>query len=144
MLHLTVCYLNATINRKTLKADPEIGTDKSRQTWQKLLVEFSGNGFPLPKYCIVGFSLGLQPNCTLLAVRIPTTGRLPDPAADTCWNKMLPLAEYAYKLSTHSFTNSIPFKFDLGNTLAIPVDVLVGQCKHNSLRSQGVAVLVER
>ena len=34
ILHLTVGYLNATINRKTQKWDPEIGTDRSSRTLQ--------------------------------------------------------------------------------------------------------------
>jgi hypothetical protein len=37
-----------SINRNTLKPEPEIGTDRSRKTWQNLPDDGYGAGFGLP------------------------------------------------------------------------------------------------
>jgi len=45
ILHRTVTYLTATINRKTWKGEPETGTDGSSQTRQNPRVDGYGYGF---------------------------------------------------------------------------------------------------
>ena len=60
ILHITVTYVTATINRKTRKGEPETGTNGSGQTWQTPRVE--GYGFGLPRSSGLGFWTVLEPN----------------------------------------------------------------------------------
>jgi len=83
MLQLTVRYLNATINRKIWKQEPEIETDGSSRTWQNLRVDGDGSGVGPPSSSGSGCWTGLEPNRTIILVQTRTAGRLPRPVANT-------------------------------------------------------------
>jgi len=83
ILRLTVGYLNATINGKTLHTEPEIGTDGSSQTREILQVDRYGSGFGPPRRCWSSFWTVLEPNRTIFLVRNRTAGGLPGPVANT-------------------------------------------------------------
>jgi len=80
---LTVRYLNATINRTTRNAKPEIGPDGSNQTQQNPQVDGYGAGFGPPRSCGSGFWTFLEPNKTVFPVQTRTAGGLPRPVANT-------------------------------------------------------------
>jgi hypothetical protein len=60
------------------------------------------------------------------------------------WDTMLPLAESAYNMSTHSSTDRSPFELDPEYTPSIPLDFVAGQRQHDEMWSQEGAVFVER
>jgi len=82
-LQLTVWYLNATINRKTWNAEPEIGPDRSSQTRQNLQVEKYRAGFWPPRTSGSGFWTVLEPNQTIFPVHTRTAGGVLGPIANT-------------------------------------------------------------
>jgi hypothetical protein len=77
--------VNATINRKTQNAEPEIGTDRSRQIRESLRVDGYGCGLGQQRGSGLGFWTGLGPNRIVFVVHTWTTGRLPGPVADTIY-----------------------------------------------------------
>ena len=79
----TVGYLNATINRTTRHAQPEIGPDGSSQTRQNPRVDWYGSGFGPPRLSGSGFWTVLEPNRPGFAGQTRTAGRLPGPVANT-------------------------------------------------------------
>ena len=83
ILWLTVEYPNATIDRKTWKAELDIGTDRSSQTWQNPWVDWYWSGFGPPWGNRLGFWTGLEPNRSIVEVQTRTAGRLPGLIADT-------------------------------------------------------------
>ena len=83
ILRLAIAYLNATINRKTPKLEPAIGTDGSSQTWQNPQVDGYGSGFGPPRCSGSGFWTGLDLNWTVLAVQTWIAVGLPGPVANT-------------------------------------------------------------
>jgi len=82
-LHLTVAYINATINHKTPNSEPEIGTNWSSKTRHNPWVDEYKSGFGLPRGSGSGFCLGPEPNWPVIAVQTQTAGRLPRPIANT-------------------------------------------------------------
>jgi hypothetical protein len=60
------------------------------------------------------------------------------------WDTMLPLAEFADNMSTHSSTDRSPFELDPGYTPSIPLDFVAGQRQHDEMWSLEGAVFVER
>jgi len=82
-LHITVTYLTATINTKTRKAEPETGTDGSRQTRQNPRVDGYGYRLGLPRSSGLGFWIGLELNWTVFPVQTRTAGGSPGPVANT-------------------------------------------------------------
>jgi len=80
---LTVGYLNATINRTTRNAKPEIGPNAYSQTRQDWWVDGYGATFGLPRSSGLGFWTVLELNWTIFPVQTWIAGRLPGPAANT-------------------------------------------------------------
>jgi len=76
ILRLTVGYLHATINRKTLQAEPVIGPEGSTQTWQNLGVDRYWCGLELSRPSRVGFGTGQALIWTIFPIWTHTTGRL--------------------------------------------------------------------
>jgi len=109
---MTVGYLNATINRKTWKLDPEIGTDGSSQTRQNPRVDRYGYGFGPPRSCRSGFWMGLEPNWTVFLVKTRTAGRLPGPIANTSSDGAFVTLFLCFDYSIRQFTmtSSINYK----------------------------------
>ena len=87
---MTVGYLNATINRKAREWEPEIGTDKSIQIRHNPLVDRYGYWFGLQRSCGSGFWTVLEPNRTISAVQSQTASGLPEPVANTWWERLHP------------------------------------------------------
>lgn len=56
---------------------------------------------------------------------------------------MLPLAEYAHNMSTHSSSNQSLFKLNLGYTTTIALDFVAGQQQHDALQSHKGIMFVE-
>jgi len=83
MSYLTVGYLNANVNRKTWKREPEIRTDGSRQTQQNPQIDRYGYGFCLAKSSWSGFWIDLERNWTGFLVQTWTAGGLPGPIGNT-------------------------------------------------------------
>jgi len=83
LLQLTVGYLNATINRKTRNAEPDIGTDGSSQARQNPRVHRYGAGFRPPRLSGSAFWTGLELNQPVFAGQTQTAGGLPGPVANT-------------------------------------------------------------
>jgi len=83
ILQLTVGYLNATINRKTRNAEPDIGTDGSSQTRQNPQVDWYGSRLGLPRLSGSGFWMVLELNRPVFAGQTWTAGRSPGPVANT-------------------------------------------------------------
>jgi len=77
ILQLAVWYLNATINRKTRKPAPEIGTDGCSQTWQNQQVDWFGSGYGLPRCGRLGLWTGFELNQNFSAVWTRTPGGFP-------------------------------------------------------------------
>jgi len=82
ILHITVTYLTATINRKTRKQKLESGTGGSSQTQQNLWVDGYGYWFGLPRSSGSGIWTGLEPNRTIFPVQTQTSGGSPGPVAN--------------------------------------------------------------
>jgi hypothetical protein len=68
---------------ETQNAEPEIGTDRSSQTWQNLLVDRYRSRFGQPTFNKSGFWTGLEPNRPGFAVQNLIASRLPGPVATT-------------------------------------------------------------
>jgi len=68
---------------ETRNTEPEIGTDRSSQTWRNLQDDGYGSEFGPPRVCGSGFWTGLEPNRQIFAVQTQTAGRLPGPVANT-------------------------------------------------------------
>jgi hypothetical protein len=83
ILRFTIGYLNTTTNRNPRKPELEIGNDGSSQTRHNLWVDRYRSRVGLPGCSGLGWSPGVEPNRTILAVRIQTTGWLPGPVANT-------------------------------------------------------------
>jgi hypothetical protein len=81
-LRLTIRYLNATINRKTRKIEPEIATDGSSQTRQNLRVDGYVSWFCPPRRGGWDFWTILEPNQIVIEVRTRTAGRSPGSVAN--------------------------------------------------------------
>jgi len=83
ILQLTVGYLNATINRKTRNARPEIGPTRSSQSGRNLQVDgFRARSGP-PWNSGSGLRTVLEPNLTVFPVQTPTAAGFPGPVANT-------------------------------------------------------------
>jgi hypothetical protein len=54
-LRLAIGYQNATMNGKTCKPEPEIGSNRSSQGWQYPLVDRYRSGFGPPRCSGLGF-----------------------------------------------------------------------------------------
>jgi len=83
IIRLTLGYLNATMNRTTWNAIPEIRPGGLRQTRRNQGVDSYGAGFGLPRSSGSGFWQVLDPNQTVFPVQIWTTGGLPAPIVTT-------------------------------------------------------------
>jgi hypothetical protein len=83
ILRLTVVYLNVTINSKTRNTEPEIWPDGSSQWLQISLVDRYGSGFSLPRRCVSGFWMVLEPNSIIFPVQTWTAAGLPGPVTNT-------------------------------------------------------------
>jgi len=83
ILRLIVGYQNATKNRITPNAKPEIDPDRCSQTRQNPWVDGYGAGFGPPRSCRSGIWTVLEPNQTVLPVQTRTAGGLPGPIANT-------------------------------------------------------------
>jgi len=68
---------------ETRNAEPEIGTDGSRQTRRNLRVDGYGSGFGPPSVCRSGFWTVLELNRPVFAVQTRTAGALPGPVANS-------------------------------------------------------------
>ena len=82
-VHLTVGYLNGSINRTGRNAKPEIGPEGSCQTRRNPLVDGYGAGFGPPRISGSGIWTVLEPNRTVFPVQTRTAGGLPGPVANT-------------------------------------------------------------
>jgi len=101
ILRLTVRYLNATINRTTLNAKPEIGPDGSSQTRCNPQIDGYGAGFGPPRSSGSGFWTVLEPNRTVFLVQTRTAGGLPRPVANTTCDRLTyPIYHDYWPLST--------------------------------------------
>jgi len=86
ILHRTVTYLTANMNRKTRKGDPDTGTDRHSHTRQYPRVDRYVYGFGPPRGFDSGFWTGLESNWTVFPVQTRIAGGLPGPFANTnCW-----------------------------------------------------------
>jgi len=83
ILRLEVQYLNVSINRKTWKPEPEIGTDGSSQPSQNPCVDGWGSGFGLPRTSYARFWTVLELKWIIFVVRTCTTRGIPEPIAIT-------------------------------------------------------------
>jgi len=83
VLQLTVGYLNATINRKTQNAEPEIGHDRSSHTQRNPWVEGYGARFGPPRSSGLGVWTVLEPTRTVFPVPTRTADSSPGPVANT-------------------------------------------------------------
>jgi hypothetical protein len=83
LLHITVTYLTATINRKTLKGEPETVTDGSSQARHSGWVDRSGYWLGLPTTSGSGYWTGLELNRIVFPVQTRTADALPRPIAYT-------------------------------------------------------------
>jgi len=86
-LRLTVEYLNATINRTSRNAKPDIGPDASNQTRRNPCVVGYGAGFGQPRSCRSSFWTVLEPNRTVFPVQTRTACGLPWPIANSIENQ---------------------------------------------------------
>jgi hypothetical protein len=68
---------------ETQNAEPEIGTDGSRQTRRNPRVDGYGSGFGPPRVCGSGFWPVHEPNWPVFAVQTRTAGGLPGPVDNT-------------------------------------------------------------
>jgi len=91
ILHLTGGYVNATINRKTRKWEPEIGTDGFSQTQQNPQVHWYGCWFGPARNSGSGFRTVQNPKRTGFPVHTPTAGGLPGPVVSTTYISLLDL-----------------------------------------------------
>jgi hypothetical protein len=83
ILHITVRYQNATINRNTRKAEAEIEPNGSSQSQRNPQVDGYGYGFGPPRGCGSGLWSVLEPNQTVYSFQTRTAGGLPKPVANT-------------------------------------------------------------
>ena len=83
ILHKTVGCVNATINRKARKLEPEMGTNVSGQTRQNSRVDGKGSGFVPPRRSGSSFWMVLEPNRTFFPVQTRAAGGSPGPVANT-------------------------------------------------------------
>jgi len=83
ILQLTVGYLNATTNRKTWNAEPEIGIKGSSLTRHHLRVDGYGSGFCPPLGSELAFRMGQELTWPVFTIRTRTAGVLPEPVAHT-------------------------------------------------------------
>jgi len=74
-----VAYLNATINRKTRNAEPDIGSDKFSQTRQKPQFDGCRSGIAPPRLRGSGFWTGLEPTDLRLKAKHGPLAGYPDP-----------------------------------------------------------------
>ena len=74
ILRLAKGYLNATINSNTWKLEPEVGTNRSGQTWWNPHDTRYRSGFGPPRCSGSGFWTGFELNWTILAVQTQTAG----------------------------------------------------------------------
>jgi len=77
IVRLTVEILNGTITGETQNPVPEIGTNRSRQSWQDLRVGGHQYGFGATRGSRAGFWTDLGPNKTIYAVHPWLTCRVP-------------------------------------------------------------------
>jgi hypothetical protein len=85
--------INSSISKcdhkcETRNADPEIGTDRSSQTWRNPRVDRYRFWCGPPSVCRSGFWTVLEPHWPSVPVQTQTAGGLPGPVANTrsiCW-----------------------------------------------------------
>jgi len=78
-----VGYLNATINRTTRNAEPDLGPDECSHTRRYMRVARYGAVSRPPTCCGLSFWTVQEPNRTLFPVQTQTAGRSPRPIANT-------------------------------------------------------------
>jgi len=83
ILRLPEAFQNATINRTTREAVPQIGTDRSSQTLQNPQVDRYRSEFGQPRSGGSGCWMCVAPNQSIIAVRTRTAGRSAGPVANT-------------------------------------------------------------
>jgi len=89
ILQLTVGYLNATINRKTRNAKPDIWPDRSCRTRRNPRVDGYAAWFGPPRSSGSGFWTILEQNRTVFPDQTRTGGRLPVPVANSrCFSNL--------------------------------------------------------
>ena len=115
-LRSTVWYLNATINRATWNAKPEIGPDGSDQTRRNLRVDRYGATFGQPTTSRSGFWTVLEPNWKVFVVQPRNAGGLPGPVAHT-------RCGIAGSSSLTSWIGSCPYNMSCGLSTGIPNSV---------------------
>jgi len=79
IMHITLTYMTATINRKTRKGEPDTDTDRASQTQHDPQDDRYGCQFGPPIGSGSGFWRGLEPNQTVFPVQTRTAGGLPAP-----------------------------------------------------------------
>jgi len=83
ILQSIVGYLNATMNRETWNAEPDIGTDGCSQTQQNPWVDSYRSWFGPPRLSGSGFWTGPEPKRPVFEGQTRIAGGLPGPIANS-------------------------------------------------------------